>query len=51
VVMLSAVSGLSNNEIQEVTGLSDDNVRVLLSRGRKKLKQLFANFLKDGHKG
>ena len=48
VVVLSAVSGLSNNEIREVTGLSDDNVRVLLSRGRKKLKQLFANFLKDG---
>ena len=42
VVTLSAVAGLSNSEIREATGLSDDNVRVLLSRGRKKLKQLFS---------
>lgn len=42
VVMLSGVAGLSNNEIREATGLSDENVRVLLSRGRKKLKSLFS---------
>lgn len=48
VVVMSAVSGLSNNEIKKATGLSDDNVRVLLSRGRKKLRQLFSNFTKDG---
>lgn len=42
VVILSAVAGLSNNEIHQATGLSDDNVRVLLSRGRKKLKNLFS---------
>lgn len=43
VVMLSGVAGLSNNEIREATGLSDENVRVLLSRGRKKLRNLFSN--------
>ncbi len=48
VVIMSAVSGLSNSEIKKATGLSDDNVRVLLSRGRKKLRQLFSNFTKDG---
>ena len=42
VVTLSGVAGLSNNEIREATGLSDENVRVLLSRGRKKLKSLFS---------
>lgn len=42
VVMLSGVAGLSNNEIRTATGLSDHNVRVLLSRGRKKLRNLFS---------
>ncbi len=42
VVVMSGVAGLSNNEIREATGLSDHNVRVLLSRGRKKLKSLFS---------
>jgi len=42
VVMMSAVTGLSNSEISSATGLSDDNVRVLLSRGRKKIRQLFS---------
>lgn len=42
VVILSGVAGLSNNEIRNATGLSDENVRVLLSRGRKKLKSLFS---------
>ncbi len=41
VILLSAVSGLSNSQIREATGFSDDNVRVLLSRGRKKLRELF----------
>lgn len=48
IMVMSAVSGLSNNEIKQATGLSDDNVRVLLSRGRKKLRQLFSNIIKDG---
>lgn len=47
VLIMSAVTGLSNTEIRQATGLSDDNVRVLLSRGRKKLKQLFSNFLNN----
>lgn len=51
VVVMSAVSGLSNDEIREATGFTDDNVRVLLSRGRKKLRQLFAKFSKDGEYG
>ncbi len=42
VIMLSAVSGLSNTQIREATGFSDDNVRVLLSRGRRKLRELFS---------
>lgn len=44
VVMMSAINGLSNSEIHEATGLSDDNVRVLLSRGRKKLRDLFSKY-------
>jgi len=42
VVVMSAVGGLTNSEIKDATGLTDDNVRVLLSRGRKKLRQLFS---------
>lgn len=42
VVEMSALSGLSNSEISERTGLTNDNVRVLLSRGRKRIKQLFS---------
>lgn len=41
IVELSGVSGLSNQEIEKATGLSGDNVRVMLSRGRKKLRELF----------
>lgn len=47
VVMLSSLSGLSNNEIKQVTGLSDDNVRVILSRGRRKIKELLGKFFKE----
>ena len=42
VVLLSGVAGLSNTEIEKATGLSGENVRVLLSRGRKKLRNLFS---------
>ena len=42
VMRLSSLSGLSNTEIAEATGLTLDNVRVILSRGRKKLKTLFS---------
>lgn len=41
VVEMSGIAGLSNREIEEATGLSSDNVRVMLSRGRRKLKELF----------
>lgn len=41
VITLSSVAGLTNDEIMRVTGLSSVNVRVLLSRGRKKLREMF----------
>lgn len=40
VIELSSIGGLSHSEIVEATGFSDENVRVLLSRGRKRLKEL-----------
>lgn len=43
VLLLSGVSGLSNPEIEEVTGLSPENVRSLLCRARKRLRQLELN--------
>ncbi len=41
VVELSAIHGLDNSEISEATGLTDENVRVLLSRGRSRIRKLF----------
>lgn len=41
VIVLTSIAGLSQDEITEATGISGGNVRVLLSRGRKKLKELF----------
>lgn len=41
VIRLSAFGGCSNDEISSITGLSAENVRTLLSRGRKKLRELF----------
>lgn len=41
VMTLSSVMGLSNSEISAETGLSHENVRVLLSRGRTRLKTRF----------
>ncbi len=43
VVEMSGMAGMSNREIEEATGLSGENVRVMLSRGRKRLKELFFN--------
>ncbi len=40
VIRLSSFGGCSNDEIAGITGLSDTNVRALLSRGRKKIKSL-----------
>ncbi|MDE6444633.1 MAG: sigma-70 family RNA polymerase sigma factor [Muribaculaceae bacterium] len=42
VMELSSLAGLSNSEISEATGLSDENVRVIISRARRKLKSLFS---------
>lgn len=39
---LSIFGALSNQEIANATGLTEVNVRAILSRGRKKLKQLFS---------
>ncbi|MDE7125678.1 MAG: RNA polymerase sigma factor [Muribaculaceae bacterium] len=41
VIRLSAYHGCSNDEIKQLTGFSSDNVRTLLSRGRRKLRELF----------
>lgn len=41
VVELSALSGYDNAEIAAATGISDENIRVLLSRGRSRLCELF----------
>lgn len=41
VIELSGLGGLTNHEIEDATGLTADNVRVLLSRGRRKLRELF----------
>jgi RNA polymerase sigma-70 factor (ECF subfamily) len=41
VMRLSAFNGCSNDEIRQITGFSADNVRTLLSRARRRLKELF----------
>jgi len=41
-IRLSSFGGLENDEIAQATGLSEANVRQLLSRGRRKLRQLWA---------
>ena len=41
VVRLSAYGGCANDEISSLTGLSPENVRQLLSRARRKLKELY----------
>ena len=43
VLILSIFSQLSNNEISIATGESPDNVRVILSRGRKTIKEFLKN--------
>ena len=41
VIRMSALGGMDNSEIAAATGLSDVNVRALLSRGRRMLKKMF----------
>ena len=38
VVLLRAINGMSSDEISKTTGFSPTNVRVLLHRGRKRIK-------------
>lgn len=45
VIRLSVCESLSNEEIAEATGLTADNVRQLLSRGRRKIKELYAKYM------
>ncbi len=45
VTRLSAYECLSNEEISKVTGMTADNVRQALSRGRKKLKILYDKYM------
>lgn len=42
VLKLSTYGGCSNSEIATLTGLTEVNVRAILSRGRKKLRLLFS---------
>lgn len=44
VIELTAFRGLDNTEVATVTGLSVENVRVLLSRGRSKLRSAYRKF-------
>lgn len=39
ILILSIFSQLSNDEISSITGESPENVRVILSRGRKKIRE------------
>ena len=45
VVRLSAFGNLSNDEIAALTGYTPVNVRALLSRGRKRIKEIYSRFL------
>ncbi len=44
VVMMHDVEGCKNSEIEEATGLSADNVRQLLSRARRLIRECFARY-------
>lgn len=43
VIRLSGIGGLDTGEIAELTGQTDNNVRQLLSRGRRRLRELVSN--------
>lgn len=42
ILRLSIFEDLSAKEISEITGVSGTNVRQLLSRGRKKIKEIYS---------
>ncbi len=47
VVRLSAFDERSNEEIAELTGYSPGNVRQLLSRGRKKIREMYIKYMES----
>ncbi|MCC8175005.1 MAG: sigma-70 family RNA polymerase sigma factor [Bacteroidales bacterium] len=49
VLRLSIISALSNEEIVQATGLTNENVRTLLSRGRKQLRETFQKLYNHGN--
>lgn len=46
VIRMSAILGLSNDDVAKMSGQSPGNVRTLLSRARKRLKEYFNNDIK-----
>lgn len=44
VIRMNAFDGLSNEQIASATGFTLDNVRQLLSRGRRKIKELYNKY-------
>ncbi|MDR0661351.1 MAG: sigma-70 region 4 domain-containing protein [Prevotellaceae bacterium] len=44
VLNLRHACGYTNEEIEEITGLNSVNVRVALSRGRSKIRELFKEY-------
>ncbi|MDE6479101.1 MAG: sigma-70 family RNA polymerase sigma factor [Muribaculaceae bacterium] len=44
VVLMKAINGMSSDEIAEATGLTSNNVRVLLYRGRKRIKDYLKKY-------
>ncbi|MDE6696214.1 MAG: sigma-70 family RNA polymerase sigma factor [Muribaculaceae bacterium] len=44
VVLMKALNGMSSEEISEATGFSTANVRVLLHRGRKRIKDYLKKY-------
>jgi RNA polymerase sigma-70 factor (ECF subfamily) len=47
VVVLRDLEGLSTPEVAQVLGLSEGNVRVLLHRGRMRLRELLEDYLRE----
>ena len=45
ILMLSIFSQLTNEEISDITGETNENVRAIISRGRKKLKEYLTHEL------